>query len=156
MTEAVLAVEQPVHVPVIVRRFQTSDLSSHGGWILKRLQPLFPDMPEKWIGGWMRGLIANNEHSFLYQPHAVALFQVVNVPGLKPGKMIQERFVWAEDKTDKEQTELAADFYDSALAWGQGLRAERIIVCENSDVPKSMIEQKLGRLFDTKVTHARL
>lgn len=155
MTEAAF-VEQAPHVPVIVRRFSTADLSQHGGWVLKRLQLLFPDCSEQWIGGWMRGLIANNEHLFLYQPHAVALFQVVNLPGLRPGKMIQERFVWVEDKTDKEQAELAADFYDSATSWGNGLRAERMIVCENTDVPKSKIEERLGRLFDTKITHARL
>src|ERR1700730_7404471 len=155
MTEAAFVIEQS-HVPVVVRRFQTSDLSSHGAWILKRLQLLFRDTSEQWIGGWMRGLIANNEHSCLYQSHAVALFQVVNVPGLKPGKMIQERFVWVEDKTDKEQVELAADFYDSALSWGQGLRAERIIVCENSDVSKEEIQKRIGRIFDTKVSYVRL
>ena len=146
----------PVHVPAMVRRFSTADLSQHGGWILKRLQPLFPDCSEQWIGGWMRGLIGNNEHLFLYQPHAVALFQLINSPGLRPAKMIQERFVWVEDKADKDQVEAAADFYDHAATWGHGLRAERIIVCESTDVPKPLIEERIGRIFDTKISHARL
>lgn len=144
------------HVLADIRRFGVADLSQHGGWILKRLQPLYPDVQETYIGGWMRGLIADNEHLFLYQKHAVALAQVVNTPGLRPGKMIQERFVWTEDKTDKEQLEYAADFYGHFVEWGRGLRAERIICCENTDVPKSLIEARVGRLFDTKISHARL
>jgi len=157
MAEAVhVEIKSEPHAPVTVRRFSTADLSQHGAWILRRLQILFPDMPEQWIGGWMRGLIWNNEHLFLYQPNAVALFQVVSLPGLRPGKMVQERFVWVEDKNDKTQVEFAADFYTAAQDWGKALGAERIITCESTDVPKSMIEQRLGRLFDTKVTHARL
>lgn len=144
------------HVPADIRRFGVADLSTHGGWVLKRLMLLFPDMAERFIGGWLNGLIGDNEHLFLYQKHAVALAQVVSVPGLKPGKMIQERFVWVEDKSDKEQLELAADFYDHFVEWGRGMRAERIICCENTDVPKSLIEARIGRLFDTKISHARL
>ncbi len=155
MTEAAF-LETPAHEPAILRRFSTADLSQHGGWILKRLVTVFPDCTENFIAGWMRGLIGNNENLFLYQAHAVALFQIVNLPGIRPGKMIQERFVWVEDKADKEQTEFAADFYNSAAEWGRGMQAERIIVCENTDVPKSKIEERLGRLFDTKISHARL
>ncbi len=160
MTEAALAEKEPeavhVHVPVIIRRFSTADLSQHGGWILKRLQPMFADCSEQWIAGWMRGLIGNNEHLFLYQPHAVALFQAINSPGLRPAKMVQERFVWVEDKSDSEQIESAADFYDYVADWGRGLRAERIIACESTDVPKPKIEERLGRLFNTTISHARL
>lgn len=145
-----------LHVPADIRRFTVADLSRHGGWVLKRLMPLFPDLPEAQIGGWLRGLIANNEHLFLYQDHAVALAQVISSPGLRPGKMIQERFVWVEDKTDKEQLESAADFYEHFAEWGRGMSAERIICCENTDVPKSLIEARVGRLFDTKISHARL
>lgn len=154
MNEAALTVEP--HHAVIVRRFAVADLSEHGGWILKRLAPLFPDVSEQFIGGWLRSLIDNNENLFLYQPHAVALAQIVSTPGLRPGKMVQERFVWVEDKTDKEQIELAADFYDHFAEWGRGQRAERIIACENTDVPKTKIEERLGRLFNTTISHARL
>lgn len=155
MTE-VAVLEKPTHALVILRRFSTADLSQHGGWILKRLALVFPDCTENFIAGWMRGLIDNNENLFLYQPHAVALAQIVNLPGIRPGKMVQERFVWIEDKNDKDQAELAADFYDAIAEWARGMSAERVIVCENTDVPKSKIEERLGRLFDTKVTHARL
>lgn len=144
------------HVSADIRRFTVADLSRHGGWVLRRLLPLFSDMHETQIGGWLRGLIGNNEHLFLYQDHAVALAQVISSPGLRYGKMIQERFVWAEDKADKNQLECAADFYEHFAEWGRGLGAERIICCENTDVPKSLIEARVGRLFDTKISHARL
>lgn len=146
----------PLHVPADIRRFGIADLSTHGGWILKRLMPKFPDVPERFIGGWLSGLIADNEHLFLYQKHAVALAQVISTPGLRPGKMIQERFVWVEDKSDKEQVESAADFYNNFAEWGRGQRAERIVCCEDTDVSKSLIEARIGRLFDTKISHARL
>lgn len=146
----------PIHAVADIRRFTTADLSRHGGWVLKRLMPLFPDCTEAFIAGWLRGLIANNEHLFLYQEHAVALAQVISSPGLRPGKMIQERFVWVEDKTAKVQLESAADFYEHFAEWGRGMSAERVICCENTDVPKSLIEVRIGRLFDTKISHARL
>lgn len=144
------------HQPAILRRFSTADLGEHGGWILKRLGPLFPDATEQFIGGWLRGLIYDNEHLFLYQPHAVALAQLVHSPGLRSAKVVQEQFVFVEDKTDKAQVEMAADFYDAFAEWGRGIGAERIIACENTDVPKTKIEERIGRLFDTKISHARL
>lgn len=145
-----------VHMHADIRRFTVADLSRHGGWVLKRLMPLFPGTQESFIGGWLRGLIYDNEHLFLYQDHAVALAQVISSPGLRPHKIIQEQFVWVEDKTDKEQLRCAADFYEHFAEWGRGLSAERIICCESTDVPKSLIEERVGRLFDTKISHARL
>jgi hypothetical protein len=50
----------------------------------------------------------------------------------------------------------AADFYDQFKLEAGRREAERIIVCEDSDVPKSLIEQRLGRVFDTKVSHVRV
>jgi hypothetical protein len=69
---------------------------------------------------------------------------------------VQERFVWVEDRTDKDQLENAADFYSHMHLWGKRQDVERIIVCEDTDVPKAMIEARLGRLFDAKITHARM
>ena len=40
--------------------------------------------------------------------------------------------------------------------WGKRQDVERIIVCEDTDVPKAMIEARLGRIFDTKVSHVRV
>ena len=155
MAEAALKIEE-VREPAFVRRFEIPDLSRHGGWLMKRFELKFPDMREQAIAGYLRALIFDNEHHFMFQDHAVALFQFVYSPGIKPVKLVQERFVWIEDKTDKAQLEDAADFYVAAHRWAKSKEAERIIVCEDTDVPKSLIEIRLGRVFDTKVSHARV
>lgn len=141
--------------PAFVRRFELADLSAHGPWLLKRFAALFPDMTENQIAGYLRGTLYNNEHLFLYQDHAVALAQIVSTPGIKPVKVVQERFVWVEDPKDKAHLEAAGDFYEHFKVWAQRQGAERLIVCENTDVPKALIEQHVGRIFDTKVSHAR-
>lgn len=150
------AVEEIVREPATVRRFESPDLSRHGAWLMKRFQLKFPNFTEQAIGGYLSGLIYNNEHMFLYQPHAVALAQLVHSPGIRPVKLVQERFVWVEDRSDKSQLEDAADFYLHMRQWGKRQEAERIIVCEETDVPKTLIEVRLGRIFDTKVSHARV
>ena len=154
MAEPALKIEP--RDPVPVRRFEVADLSRHGPWLMKRFGAKFPELTEQQIGGYLRGLTTANASMFLYQENAVALAEVVFSAGIKRVMMVQERFVWVEDRTDKDQLEDAADLYDHMKAWAKGLGAERIIVCEDSDVPKTLIEARLGRLFDTKISHARV
>jgi hypothetical protein len=153
---AAIETVEEVRQPALVRRFEPADLSKHGPWLLKRFATIFPELPEKLVAGYLSGLIFDNEHAFFYQDHAVALAQLVHSPGIKTVKVVQERFVWVEDIKDKDQLENAADFYSHIKLWGTRQNAERLIVCESSDVPKQLIEARLGRLFDTKVTHARV
>lgn len=156
MTEAALKEEVVIREPAPTRRFELADLSQHGPWLMKRFAAMLPDVHEIRVAGYLRGLIYDNEHFFRYQDHAVALFQMIHSPGIKTVKIAQERFVWVEDREDKAQLEYAADFYIDARQWAQRMGAERMIVCESSDVPKALIEQRLGRVFDTKVSHARI
>src|SRR6266436_8828372 len=88
-----------------IRRFSTADLSQHGHWIMERLTQMLPGVDEHWLAGWLRGMIYDNGHLFLYQEHAVCLAQVVMLPSIKPTKVVQERFVWIEDKNSKAQQE---------------------------------------------------
>lgn len=154
MSEAALKIEP--HEPAFMRRFELADLSRHGPWLMKRFAMKLPDIPERQVAGYLNGLLTSNEHTFLYQDHAVALAQVVHSFGIKSAKIVQERFVWVENREDKAQLEAAADFYLMFKEWAKRLDAERIFVCEDSDVPKSLIEVRLGRLFDTKISHARM
>lgn len=154
MAEAALKIE--IREPAFVRRFEIADLSKHGPWLMKRFQLAFPDMTEKAIAGYLSQLVFNNEHLFLYQDNAVALAQLVHSPGIRTVKVLQERFVWVKDREDKHQLADASDFYEHFRAWAKRQDIERIIVCENTDVPKSLIETHLGRLFDTKISHARI
>ena len=155
MAEAALKIEE-VREPAFVRRFEIPDLSRHGGWLMKRFEVKFPDMREQAIAGYLRALIFDNEHHFMFQDHAVALFQFVYSPGIKPVKLVQERFVWIEDKEDKEQVKQAAEFYVEFLRWAKSLSAEAIIVEENTDVPHELIKEKLGRIFTRQQQFARV
>jgi len=154
MAEAALKIE-PREL-AFVRRFEQADLTTHGPWLMKRFMLKLPDVREQYIGGYLRGLVYDNEHLFLYQDNAVALAQIMHSPGIKSVKVVQERFVWMRNREDKAQQEAAADFYEHFKAWAKRLGAERINVREDSDVPKAMIEARLGRLFDTTVSHARV
>src|ERR1700690_2522471 len=156
MRDPAVKIEEAVHVQAPVRRFEPADLSQHGPWLIKRFMAKFPDMPEKAFAGYLSRLVWDNEHMFLYQPHAVALAQLVHSPGIKTVKIVQERFVWVEDRNDKDQLEHAADFYLEMKLWGTRQSVERIIVCEDTDVPKALIEARLGLIFDTKISHVRM
>ena len=151
-----VALKSEIHEVAFVRRFELADLSQHGPWLMKRFAAKLPDVPEQRIAGYLRGLIFNNEHLFLYQDHAVALAQMVHSSGIETVKIVQERFVWVENREGKGQLEAAADFYLHMKQWAKRQDAERIIVCEDTDVPKSLIEARLGRLFDIKIRHARV
>jgi hypothetical protein len=139
-----------------IRRFSTADLSQHGPWIMKRLTQMLPGVDEHWLAGWLRGLIYDNGHLFLYQPHGVCIAQIVTLPNIKPTRVVQERFVWIENKENREQQEAAADFYEDMALWAMNLRIDRMIVCENTDVPKTDIEKRAGRIFNTTICHVRL
>lgn len=154
MAEAALKIE--IREPATVRRFEVADLSRHGPWLLKRFANKFPDLAEQQIGGYLRGLTTANASMFVCTDNAVALAEVTYSSGIKQSMIVQERFVWIEDRNDKDQVEDAACLYDHIKSWAKGLGAERIIVCEDTDVPKAMIEARLGRLFDTKISYARL
>ena len=154
MAEAALKIE-PRELAA-VRRFEIPDLTTHGPWLLKRFMQKRQDLSEGQIAGWLRGRIYDNEHLFLYQDNAVAMAQLIHAPGLKMVKVVQEHFVWAKNRDDKSQIEFVADFYDHIKGWAKRLEAERIIVCEDTDVPKSVIQQRLGRVYDTTVSHARV
>src|SRR5271170_808944 len=112
MMEAAIKVEEAVREMAPVRRFELADLSKHGPWLMKRFALAFPEVPERTVAGYLRGLLEQGEYMFLYQDHAVALAQLINLPGFKVTRAVQERFVWVEDKTDKVQLESAADFYE--------------------------------------------
>jgi hypothetical protein len=155
MAEAAEKIE--VREPAPVRRFEIADLSKHGPWLMKRFAEAFKDVPERQIAGYLRGLIESAEYMFLYLDHAVALAQLVYLPGFKMKRIVQERFVWVEDRADKDQLEAAADMYVHMKDFAKRRDCESIFVCENTDVPKNLIENRLGvRLFDTKITHARV
>ena len=136
-----------INIPTLnIRRFEPADLNRT--WIYKRLLAAFPQFANEQVAaGWLRSLIFNNEYHFLYAAHGVALFQVVSGNILRPRPMVQEHFVWVENKSDQQQLAEAAQFYTSAQMWATHLNAEVMLVEEMSDVPHDLIKDRIGRIF---------
>ena len=147
---------KPDLVGYTIRRFSVADLSRHGGWIMRRLIERYPHQNERYMAGWLNGLIASNESCFLYQDHAVALAQLVNTFNLDLKPVVQERFVWAEEPEKATHVEAAAQFYDWFAQWAKAMSIEKIIVEEMSDVPHEQIKERLGQLYTTQLTFARV
>lgn len=140
----------------IVRRFEMPDLDRHAKWLLPRLGKAFPKLDERRAAGFLSSMVYNNEHMFLYQPHAVGLAQLVADTTLASGPMIYERFVWAEDPQNKDQIAAAANFYSHFARWGKHMSVEVMIVEELTDVPHEMVREKLGRVFNRQQQFVRL
>jgi hypothetical protein len=149
-------------VPIEMRRFSFADIQKHGHWLVPRMTKAFPELTENSAVGWLKGFVVSNEYLFLYQPTAVALFQLMPGYTLVPAKVVQERFVWCENPEDKDQQLAAADFYREAYLWAERLVGiEHVIVDESSDVPKSAIEQTMVnghkvRILKREMTYVRV
>src|ERR1700675_4603352 len=117
-----------------IRRFDTADLSQHGKWIVPRMTQTYPHMNERAVATFLQNVLWNNEYLILYQDTGVALAQVMSSHTLHAKPVIYERFVWCENKEDKQQVKNAAEFYTEFLRWAKRLSADVMIVEENTDV----------------------
>ena len=157
MMSAALAVVEPELGAPASRRFQIADLSEHGGWVMPRMLQAFPHMNERAIATFLRGVIYNSEYLFLYHEHGVALAKVLTSHMLTGRPVVQERFVWVRDKTQPEQVRAGAEFYVDFLRWARFQNAEVVLVEENTDIPREMINERMGkRLFKREQWFARV
>ena len=153
MAEPALKIVESV-APAI-RRFDTADLSKHGKWIMPRMQQAFPHMNERAVATFLQNINYNNDYLFLYQEDSVALAQTMSAHSLSAAPIVYERFVWVEQKENKDQIRRAANFYVEFLRWAKSQSADVIIVEENTDVPHDMIKEKLGRVFSRQQQFVR-
>lgn len=155
MAEAALKLVEEMPAPTI-RRFNSADLSRHGKWILPRMLQTFKHFNERGAASFLMNIEFNNEYLMLYHEHGVALAQVMSAHALDAKPVVYERFVWVENKEDKEQVKHAANFYVEFQRWAKAQSVEVIIVEENTDVPHDMIKEKLGRIFTRQQQFARV
>lgn len=155
MAEAALKLVEEMPAPTI-RRFNSADLSRHGAWILPRMLQAFKHFNERAAASFLQNIDYNNQYLMLYHEHGVALAQVMSAHSLDAQPVIYERFVWVEDKEDREQVKQAASFYTEFQRWAKSQSVEVIIVEENTDVPHEMIKEKLGRIFTRQQQFARV
>ena len=156
MSEAATLEKAADKAPPEIRRFQLADLDRAGRWIVPRMAQAWPHLNERALVSFLRGILFSNEFLFLYQPHAVALAQVIGTHTLSPKPIVQERFVWVEDRANKEHIACAVLFYDRIREWAKGMQCETIIVEEMSDVPHDLIKDRLGRIFSREQKFARV
>ena len=138
------------------RRFSIADLNTHGAWVMKRLAKSYPEVHEQVIAGWLRSYINSNEHLFLSLPGAVALAQIVNSLDLDAKPVVVERFVWAANKANPDDVEAAASLYGHIAQWAKRLGCSILIVDEASDVPRDVIHDKFGRVYQRPQQYVRL
>src|SRR5215469_6789723 len=93
-----------------IRRFLSSELTTHAHWIMPRLVKTWPNRNEWGWANFLRGMCDRNDCLFLAQDHSVALAEVVQTDTLSGTKVIYERFVWCEDRQNATHVEEAADF----------------------------------------------
>jgi len=139
-----------------VRKFDTADLSLHGKWIVPRMMQAYPHMNERGVASFLQTINYNNEYLLLFADTGVALAQVMSAHTLDAKPIVHERFVWVENREDKEQIKQAAEFYVHFYRWAKSLGTEVIIVEENSDVPHELVKEKLGRIFTRQQQFARV
>lgn len=138
------------------RRFDVPDLDRHGLWLIPRLKQQYPHLNERGLLSWIRNIVFVNDWHFICQGTAVALAQCVSAHTLNPKPIIQEHFVWVQDRENKEQLAAAACFYEDFARWAKHHGADVLTVGENSDVPPELIKEKLGRLFIRQQQFARV
>lgn len=138
-----------------IQRFTVANLSSCG-WFLHRLVSKYPNKNEIGWANYIRSLCNRNDCLFICQPHAVALAEVVQTDTLAGVSVVQERFVWCEDRIDHRQVEAAADFYDEFHRWARALGVKEMVVAKDTDVPMEMIKARLGKIFVTDVRHVKV
>ena len=134
----------PVPIVPTLRRFELADFSSHGHWMAKRLQTRFPHLGDRQVFGWLNGLVYSPEYYFAFQAHSVALAQCVKHFTLDPQPVLQEHFVFVQDRENDAHLEEAAEFYAEFLRWGSSKDADTLLLSASSDVPEDLVRKKLG------------
>ncbi len=135
-----------------IRRFQVPDIDRHP-WLIKRFTAAYPHISERMLPGWLRNIVYQNEFLFLFQEHSVALAQAVRPDPFTPDITVRERFVWAQEPKYVDE---AAAFYGKFKLWAKQQGAGRIMVEEQTDVPRALIQKHLGMLLESKTTFARM
>lgn len=150
MTESVAVNAEPAidleleRRPQAPTRLQMPDLLSKA-WIFPRLMEIWPNKQRNFLQTWLGQITGLNEFHVIQTANAVAVFERFR-DRHSDFPIVREWFVLAKDKTDRSHIEEAAELYSFASKWAFGLGAREMAVGNNSDVPKSMITDRLGRL----------
>lgn len=145
--------------PPSVVRTSMPDLAQHADWLLWRLKDRYPHLEAKMLMGWLRGAIEDNESMFIRCGRAIGLAQIKQHP-LDAHKIVEEVFVLVRGRDtdgviEKDAIAEGASLYGAFKSWADRLGAAEIIVERNSDVPRELIKEALGRIFIREIVYAK-
>jgi len=139
-----------------LRRFERPDIERHGAWLVPRFLTAFPHLNSYQAMSFMVNVLYSNEFMFLYQPHGVALAQLMHEHTLQEEPVVWERFVFLEDKTDLRQIAEGIEFYVEFERWTKQKQAKQLVVEQCSDVPTDAIKEQLGRILVKQIRIAQV
>lgn len=139
-----------------VRRFSPADLNSSAGWIMQRLQLRYLNKSEGTLANWLRMMTNRNDCLFIRTDHAIALAEVVYLDFMNEHPVVWERFVICEDRQNINHIDEAVTFYEEFKRWAKSMSVEKVIVFQNSDVPRERIKEVFRRLSTEEISFARV
>lgn len=135
------------------RRFQLPDLNQKGIWLVNALKERY-NSNEGELVNWLRSTVVTpgNEFLFIRTDHAVALAQCLREP-LSSRPVVKEQFVLVDDEKFMEE---GGYLYACIKRWAENLHAYQCQVEVYTNVPRAMIKERLGDLYELPVVYCKL
>lgn len=142
------------------RRVGMADLGGLLSWVTKRLQERRPHVQPGAVLGWLRGCVLSNEMWFVMSEQAVALAQIVREP-LEVQPFAIEHFVFVRPLSGAttaapDAVDEAAGLYVPMCKWAANLNCSRLEVDRCTDVPRTDIRMRVGKVGTRTVAHIAL
>lgn len=149
-----VAKKNPVKLPQFQeRRMQLPDVMQKGVWLVGELKERFKSTEGEMIN-WMRSITVTpgNEFMFIRTDHAIALAHCLREP-LSSRPIVQEQFVLVEDEKYMEE---GGYLYECLKRWALNLQAYQLRVENFTNVPRQMVKERLGDLYEIPMTYCKL
>ena len=152
MTEPAVKYEIETTDPAsfLVRALNLPELSDKANWLTGRLKKLFPHFQESHVLGWLRSISGTNgtsNYRLVCTDHAVALSEY-RAEKLAVQPIVIDHFVFIQEGADVAEGQA---LYDDMKRWAMSLGASEIQINADSDVPRKLIEERLGKTSSRQV-----
>jgi hypothetical protein len=122
-------------------RFSALDLDRMAVWLMPKLREAYPHHSDTQIVNFLRSCMVSNDWLFACTENAVLLAQIVTPP-MRLMRVDEEFCCTKEEDTLDE----AADLYRDLKRWADRIGASKILVDQFSDVPRNMIQYRVGKV----------
>lgn len=147
VAKAVTPVLAPATMPIdmneTVTKFNVPDLNTHGAWLLERLRKRYPHVTDQRIAGWLRCMIGTHTALFIKATDTVGLAVIGDSSAFDVRPIVEEVFVYSAPDADRGRGCL---IYKRFLAWARSMNAAELRVEADTDVPRELVQQIVGRV----------